>query len=135
MCGSREWDDRAMVGVVLRGLLDKHGDALHLIGGEARGADCMARQFAEQFGVEFSGYPAKWDDYAPKDRWRAGHDRNQRMLDEGKPDLVVAFKDGLDPKLTSGGTENMIKIAQKADVLVWAFSHPRLIYCSQGMLL
>ena len=35
--------------------------------------------------------------------------RNQRMLDEGKPDLVVAFPGG-------GGTKDMVRRAVKAGV-------------------
>ena len=42
---------------------------------------------------------------------RAGPLRNQRMLDEGKPDLVVAFPGG-------GGTKDMVRRAVKAGVSV-----------------
>ena len=37
--------------------------------------------------------------------------RNQEMLDEGLPDLVVAFPGGK-------GTAHMVKIAQKANVMM-----------------
>jgi hypothetical protein len=37
--------------------------------------------------------------------------RNQRMLDEGKPDLVVAFTGG-------GGTKDLVRRAVKAGVSV-----------------
>jgi len=44
------------------------------------------------------GFPqGEWDELGKK----AGPLRNQRMLDEGKPDLVVAFPGG-------GGTKDMV---------------------------
>ena len=42
---------------------------------------------------------------------KAGPIRNQRMLDEGKPDLVVAFPGGT-------GTAGMVALACKAGVRV-----------------
>jgi hypothetical protein len=42
---------------------------------------------------------------------QAGPLRNQRMLDEGKPDLVVAFPGG-------GGTKDLVRRAVKAGVSV-----------------
>ena len=42
---------------------------------------------------------------------KAGPIRNQRMLDEGKPDLVVAFPGGK-------GTNGMIDLARNAGVRV-----------------
>lgn len=117
VCGSRDWDDRITLGIVLRGFLHKTDGALEIIEGCARGADEMAEAFAKHFGLVTHHFPAQWDDYAPSERWRAGHDRNQAMLDFG-PDMVVAFKNGLDPKLARGGTENMVKIARDAGVRV-----------------
>jgi hypothetical protein len=49
----------------------------------------------------------EWDELGKK----AGPLRNQRMLDEGKPDLVVAFPGG-------GGTKDMVRRAVKAGVSV-----------------
>jgi len=49
----------------------------------------------------------EWDKIGKK----AGPLRNQRMLDEGKPDLVVAFSG-------SGGTKDMVRRAVKAGVSV-----------------
>jgi UDP-N-acetylmuramoylalanine-D-glutamate ligase len=52
-------------------------------------------------------YEADWDTHGKA----AGPIRNKRMLDEGKPDLVVAFPGGR-------GTANMISQARKAGVEV-----------------
>ena len=40
-----------------------------------------------------------------------GHIRNQQMIDEGKPDLVVAFKGGT-------GTADMVRRAKKHNIKV-----------------
>ena len=42
---------------------------------------------------------------------KAGPLRNQRMLDEGKPDLVVAFPGG-------GGTKDTVRRAVQAGVII-----------------
>lgn len=78
-----------------------------IISGEARGADTLAKRYAEECGWNYEGYPADWNTYGK----RAGPIRNRQMLVEGKPDLVVAF---LSPD--SRGTKNMIEQAKKAGI-------------------
>ena len=71
----------------------------------ARGADTLADKWAAANGHRSEGYPADWDTYGR----RAGFLRNKQMLEEGKPDLVVAFPGGK-------GTEMMISLARCAGV-------------------
>ena len=52
-------------------------------------------------------YPADWKKYGKS----AGPLRNQRMIDEGKPDLVVAFPGGV-------GTADMISRAKAYNISV-----------------
>lgn len=80
-----------------------------IISGEARGADTLAKQYAEECGWEYVGYPADWNTYGK----RAGPIRNRQMLVEGQPDLVVAFL-----ARDSRGTQNMINQATKAGIPV-----------------
>ncbi len=80
-----------------------------IISGEAGGADMLAKQYAEECGWNYEGYPADWNTYGK----RAGPIRNNEMLVKGKPDLVVAF---LAPN--SRGTKHMISISEKAGVTV-----------------
>lgn len=80
------------------------------ITGMAKGADQIPFHLGdlnEWGGIE--KYPANWDKYGRK----AGPIRNQQMLDEGKPDLVIAF-----PTERSRGTYHMIRIAKEAGVEV-----------------
>ena len=52
-------------------------------------------------------FPAEWDKYGVS----AGPIRNQKMIDEGKPDLVFAFPGGR-------GTTDMIRRAAVAGIRV-----------------
>ena len=67
----------------------------------------MAGSWAKAFGYEVQKFPANWKEYGK----RAGYIRNAQMLNEGKPDLVVAFPGGK-------GTQMMIKLAKAAGVKV-----------------
>ena len=82
------------------------GIALVIAGG-ARGADTIAAEWAKARDIPCEVYMADWDGLGPK----AGPIRNQRMLDEGKPDLVVAFPGGRD-------TADMMRRARSAGVEV-----------------
>lgn len=79
----------------------------HLVTGGARGVDKLAEEWARDRMVPYTVYPANWDKYGPA----AGPVRNQQMLDEGKPDKVIAFPGGK-------GTSDMIRRAQKAGIPV-----------------
>lgn len=80
-----------------------------IIHGGARGADTLAGEAAKWFGWDCEVYPADWKTHGKA----AGPIRNKQMLDEGKPDLVLAF---LAPN--SRGTANMIKQAKDRNVPV-----------------
>jgi len=91
----------------LKSAVDELGRNLVIIQGEARGADTLAKKWAELNGVETLDFHADWDTHGKK----AGFIRNSDMLKEGKPDLVIAFKGG-------SGTKMMCEIAEKANVPV-----------------
>jgi hypothetical protein len=68
-----------------------------IIEGAATGADSAAADFAICNFCPVVEYPADW----AKHGHAAGPIRNKKMVDEGKPDLVIAFPGGK-------GTENMV---------------------------
>lgn len=103
MCGGRDFDDWELLHSSLQKLPIKS-----IVNGGARGADVMSSSYAEQYAIPVVVYPAEWDKYGKG----AGHIRNARMLQNYKPDLVVAFPGGK-------GTANMIKIAKIGGVRVW----------------
>lgn len=135
MCGSRDWDDEFAVGTVLDGLLEDaivNFDRLVVVEGCARGADSAACHFYDgpcqapgggshggHTHVNHEHYPADWKTHGRA----AGFIRNQQMLDEGRPDIVVAFKDGFDRSLARGGTEDMVRRSKAAGVPVYVISH------------
>lgn len=110
VCGSRDYADRAMVYAVLDRVRAKHPD-LYVIHGGASGADHLASDWAEAAGVPQQEFLARWSEYGR----RAGPMRNQRMLEEGKPDAVVAFPGGT-------GTEDMVRRAAASGLPIWRIS-------------
>lgn len=85
-------------------------DAIIVHGG-APGADRMAGSLARKLGLQGPiVYPAQWDRYGDQ----AGPIRNRLMLDEEKPDLVIAFWNGY-----SKGTRGMIEEAQLRGIDRW----------------
>lgn len=88
--------------------LDAYG-ATEICEGGAKGADTLAYKYANNRGIPLTTVRAEWDKYGNK----AGPMRNQKMLDEFKPDLVMAF-----PTKESRGTWDMVRRAERAGVEV-----------------
>jgi hypothetical protein len=103
VCGGRNYRDRRLVFHTLDSLVG----ISTLIHGCASGADGLAARWARARGVPQEPYPPNWRRYG----LAAGPIRNQQMLDEGRPDLVVAFPGGK-------GTFNMVDKAEGAGVRV-----------------
>jgi hypothetical protein len=117
VCGSREWDDYDALKSTVLGFVGPERNCTIIEGG-AKGADSMAGRIAEVWRCGHERYPAAWDRYGK----RAGPIRNQQMLTEGKPDLVLAFKDYFDWTLSKGGTEHMVWIAKMAGIPTYVIS-------------
>lgn len=78
-----------------------------IIHGAAIGADSLADIWARENKCPVESYPAEWDKYGKK----AGYIRNQQMIDEGYPDVVIAFPGGK-------GTAMMKRLARKSGIPV-----------------
>lgn len=110
ICGSRDYCDLELMEATLAKLPPPEV----VITGMARGADEAGRLWASKHwkDAKHLGFPAEWGKYGRA----AGPIRNQKMLEEGKPTLVIAFpKDG---KSISSGTKSMITLSEKAKVPV-----------------
>lgn len=110
ICGSRTWTSIKEIAAVVE-KLPKGSVVIH---GGARGADLIAAACADVCDLEQVSFPVT------DEEWRtigksAGPRRNKRMLDEGRPDFVVAF---LDTSVESPGTNNMISLAESFGVRV-----------------
>jgi hypothetical protein len=78
-----------------------------LVHGGARGADEGAAKWGESEHIKVIAFPANWKKHGKA----AGPIRNQRMIDEGKPDVVIAFPGGR-------GTADMTARARNAGITV-----------------
>jgi hypothetical protein len=117
VCGDRNWADRKFIAEVLEDMKDNFSTWQVLIEGEAPGADSIAAKWARRNGITVFAFPADWDLYGRA----AGPIRNKQMLDEGKPDMVIAFHDNIEE---SRGTRNMLTILRKSGMKqVWLYSH------------
>ena len=105
VCGGRDFADRDRAYSWLDRLAAHHGTPDRLIHGDARGADRIGRDWARDRGVPIGTYPADWTRHGRA----AGPIRNQQMLDEGHPSLVIALPGGR-------GTADMIARSQAAGI-------------------
>ena len=92
VCGGRKYNDSAMFSRVMGALFLDDGSVLArrgltIIHGAQTGADTLAHQWAVANCARPAPYKAEWTKYGNP----AGPIRNQRMIDEGRPDLVIAF--------------------------------------------
>ncbi len=116
VCGGREYNDRKFMFDTLmeywnasREIIpfDKNIYHLEIISGMAPGADAFGAEFAKHMRLKLHEFPADWKSHGRA----AGPIRNQKMVDEGKPDLVIAFPGGR-------GTADMIRRAESANIPV-----------------
>lgn len=105
VCGGREFGDRELAFRTLDTRSD--GTWSEIIQGGASGADELGRAWAYLRDIEIRTFYADW----AKDGRAAGPIRNQRMIDVGRPDLVIAFPGGK-------GTADMISRAKAASIEV-----------------
>jgi hypothetical protein len=105
VCGSRNFTNSE---AIMAALLP-YREAATVIHGGAPGADTLADVVARALGMDVLAYKADWKRHGKA----AGPIRNQQMLDEGKPDLVIAF-----PLPGSIGTLDMITRARRAGIAV-----------------
>jgi predicted Rossmann-fold nucleotide-binding protein len=133
VCGGRDYLNASNVWNTLDWLHKRHAKISVIIEGGATGADALAESWAIARHVARIKERANWTDLSHADaviRTRrdgvkydamAGHRRNQCMLDEHYPDVVVAFPGGT-------GTANMMALADKAGVEVLEVSNTGSIH-------
>ena len=97
ICGDRNYKDWLRI----QDYLNTISRTTIIIHGGARGADSLAGNLATSLKMKVIKFPAEWDKYGKA----AGVLRNQQMLDDGHPDLVVYFHKDLE---NSKGTKDMV---------------------------
>jgi hypothetical protein len=103
VCGGRNYTNESLLNDRLSEI-HSHTPVTLLIHGDARGADRLAGAWAGAMEIPMMIFPANWN--LGK---QAGYIRNKQMLEEGKPDLVLAFPGGR-------GTEMMMQLTLEAGV-------------------
>ena len=106
VCGGRTYGNKEKVYEVLSSI-HKEKNITTLIHGAAKGADTIAGYWARENTIKEKQCPALWNTYGKA----AGSIRNQKMLDDNKIDLVIAFPGGK-------GTADMVQRAKKANIEV-----------------
>ncbi len=121
VCGGRNYTDRDHIWNTLNELDHARGPFAVIIHGCASGADDEAMIWAQTTpGRKHLPFEADWVRHGRQ----AGPRRNQRMIDEGRPDLVIAFPGG-------AGTSDMVKRARKANIEVVEI-RPPIIHSKAG---
>ena len=105
ICGCRDYQDYEKIRKYVEEKKEKN-DELIVVQGGASGADALAKRACGELGIECREYKANWKKYGRA----AGPKRNQQMLDEEHPDLVVAFHPDIEG---SKGTKDMINRAKR----------------------
>jgi YspA, cpYpsA-related SLOG family len=104
VCGGRDFDNGVWLRTALTQLHTEEPFSFVIEGG-APGADTLAREWAESLSIQVKTFKADWMAHGRA----AGPLRNRRMIEEGKPDMVVAFPGGR-------GTANMVNQARASGV-------------------
>lgn len=106
VCGGRDGHNPQDVYRTLDAFHKEHQIST-VVEGDARGVDRMAGFWARKNSITNLKYPADWNRHGRA----AGPIRNQKMLDEQRPDAVLAFRGGR-------GTADMVHRAEACGVQV-----------------
>lgn len=102
ICGGRYFARQEMFDSVMSLLCEKNGCPDRIVHGGATGADAMADAWGKRMAIDVIAMPADWATGRS-----AGPIRNQRMLEDHTPAVVVAFPGGK-------GTADMVRRAKEA---------------------
>lgn len=102
ICGGRDFSDENMFATVMWHLVQTRGCPRKIVHGAASGADTMAGEWGKRHAIEVVAMPADWERLGKA----AGHIRNEDMLFQHKPKVVIAFPGGR-------GTADMVARAKK----------------------
>lgn len=109
--GSRSWHCPDLARRVVRSLAIKHGPALVIVHGAARGVDLSFAEAATELGVAQEPHPADWAAHGRG----GGPIRNAEMIAAGAG-LCLAFHPDL---IASKGTGGCARLAIKAGIPTW----------------
>lgn len=110
--------ERGLFADTMSGVLLRSTPSIIIHGACRTGADALAADWAKRHRIPELPFPADW---RPKPLelldLSAGPRRNQQMIDDGKPDLVIAFPGGT-------GTADCVKRARSEGIEVVEIAMP-----------
>lgn len=115
VCGGRNYADAGRLFALLDDL-HRERSIVEVIEGGAHGADRIGHMWAKTRKVKNRRFFAAWAKYGNA----AGPIRNQKMVDDGKPDLVIAAPGG-------AGTADMVRRARAAGIEVIEVPAPSIL--------
>lgn len=109
-CGGRNYFNHRFIAMIMDGLVLEakqffETDDIVVAHGAATGADTLVDHYCKERKIDVKRYRAKWETHGRS----AGPIRNREMLEDFKPDMVIAFPGG-------PGTADMVEIAKAANV-------------------
>lgn len=107
VAGTRTFNDYDLLFSEIKRLTSRYNNDICIVSGGARGADALAKRYAEDNGLEYIEFKAEWDKYGKS----AGPIRNKKMHEFiSKFDVrgCVLFWDG-----KSKGTQYNIELSKK----------------------
>lgn len=111
VCGGRKYgykpEELALIHRTLEAAVERLG-LTSIVQGGADGADRFAAEWCWDRSIPVGTFNAKWKEHGKA----AGPIRNQEMIDQAKPDYVLAFPGG-------DGTADMVSRARKAGLTVY----------------
>lgn len=111
IAGSRTFNDYELAEEILTDFVNaylKPDTKVIIVSGNAKGADRIGEQLAENYGLDIEDYPARWDLHGRS----AGYKRNVEMAEVS--DAIIIFWNGI-----SKGSKHMIDICQNKGKLLW----------------
>ena len=116
VAGARRHRSEHVVEQALEEIRQRAGGAdIVLVHGGEPGAETTALDWAERNGVRMDIHHAEWkmevEGPYPVNNPAAGAERNERMFDQGRPDMVLAFPEGDDR-----ATRSVVRMAEKKGV-------------------
>jgi len=113
ICGDRNYTCIENIEKEILLLKEKYNDNLLIITGKCQGVDNLAERVSIKHNIKHIEYPADWKKYGKA----AGPIRNKQMIQEGKPELVIAFHNNIKH---SKGTKNMVNqcLAENIEVIL-----------------
>ncbi len=107
ICGGRDFAHEGTFNGAMRQIIELRGCPEKIVQGGAPGADTMAAHWGEKMGLSVVAEVSDWGSHGNA----AGPIRNQKMIDDHKPDVVIAFPGGR-------GTADMVRRAREAKIEV-----------------